>query len=167
MTGADKLAERVIRALADRGQTVGTAESLTGGLVVAGLTSVPGSSIVVRGGVCAYDAQVKHNVVGVRAESLASGAVNPAVARELAAGARALFRCDWGIGTTGVAGPDPSADAGVGTVHVAVAGPGAVGAHRPLQLAGDRTTIRASTVREALTLLNELLSSGAEPPLLD
>lgn len=175
------LAAEVVASLRSRGQTVATAESLTGGLVVAALTTVPGSSEVVRGGVCAYHPDVKANIVGVSREALSRGAVNARVAEELASGCRRALGADYGLGTTGVAGPDPSDGCAVGTVFIAVAeGPdrrvASVGsAHgtgppgpdgerteqvmsRALALEGDRDTIRANTVREVLSMLAELLA---------
>nr|WP_208304380.1 nicotinamide-nucleotide amidohydrolase family protein [Dermatophilus congolensis] len=151
----------VVAALLDAGQTVATAESLTGGLVVAGLTAVPGSSSVVRGGVCAYSSEVKARVVGVSQSALAAGAVNAEVAGELAVGAVRLFGAQWGVGTTGAAGPDPSEDAQVGTVFVAVHGPqGEVGCQtvvERLSLTGDRGAIRFATVEAAFRLLRQRL----------
>ena len=98
----------LIAALADRGVTVATAESLTGGLVCAALTAAPGSSAVVRGGVVAYDVAVKSQVLGVDADLLARlGAVHPDVALQMARGVRRVVGADYGVATTGAAGPDP------------------------------------------------------------
>lgn len=175
------VATEVVTALRRRGETVATAESLTGGLVVAALTTVPGSSEVVRGGVCAYHPDVKADVVGISREALRHGAVNGRVAEELASGCRRALGADYGLGTTGVAGPDPSDGCSVGTVFIALAegpdrrvgviGPdesvGAAGAHpehtervmsRALSLEGDRDTIRENTVREVLGMLAEHLA---------
>ena len=89
------------------GQSVACAESLTGGLVCGALTEVPGASAVVRGGVVSYATDVKAGVLGVDPGLLASlGAVNAEVARQMAQGVPVLAS-DWGLATTGVAGPDP------------------------------------------------------------
>lgn len=123
---AGDLAVRVLDLLAERGETLAVAESLTGGLVAGLLTGVPGASRVLRGSVTAYATGVKQELLGVESALLrARGAVDPEVARQMAGGARRLLRADWGIATTGVAGPAPQDGAPVGTVFVAVAGPSA------------------------------------------
>lgn len=128
-----------------RGLTVATGESLTAGLVAATLAEVPGCSAVLRGGVVAYQPDVKADLLGVPAEALDRGIVSEQVARGLAEGAARVLRSDIGIGTTGVAGPDPHDGQPVGTVWIAVTALGttrAVGLH----LAGDREQIRRQTV---------------------
>lgn len=154
-------AAEVVEELRRRGATVATAESLTGGLVVAALTTVPGSSEVVRGGFCAYHRDVKADVVGVSEEALHGGAVTARVAEELAAGCRDRMGADYGIGTTGVAGPAPSDGCDVGTVYIAISGSengSEWSASRRLWLTGDRDMIREKTVRESLGMLAERLS---------
>lgn len=149
----------LVRALAQAGQTVATAESLTGGLVAARLTSVPGASAVVRGGVVAYASQVKESVLGVDAGLLLSGgAVQSGVAEAMATGVRRLLGSTWGLATTGVAGPDPQDGQPVGTVFVAVAGPAGVRVEH-LVLTGDREQIRKATVASVLTLLADQLTT--------
>lgn len=121
----DPVAELLVRRLAAAGQTVACAESLTGGLVCATLVSVPGASAVVRGGVVAYAVDAKAALLGVDPDLLGRvGAVDPEVAAALARGAARVLGATWGVGTTGVAGPDPSDGMPVGTVFVAVSGPG-------------------------------------------
>lgn len=139
--------------LRELGLTVGTAESLTGGLVAAALTSVPGSSAVVRGGVVAYASAVKASVLGVDPDVLAAqGAVCEPVAAQLAAGACRVLGCDVGLATTGVAGPDPADGQPVGTVFVAAAGPWGIAVARHA-LTGDREQVRARSVDAVLALL--------------
>lgn len=146
-------AQRAVEALRSAGQTVGTAESLTGGLVVAALVDVPGASAVVRGGVVAYAADVKTDVLGVDPDVVATrGTVDPETARQMAVRARELLGTDWGVSTTGVAGPDPSEGKPVGTVHVGVAGPDGVDVV-DLALTGTRREIRDRTVADALSHL--------------
>ncbi|KQX56112.1 MULTISPECIES: CinA family protein [unclassified Streptomyces] len=159
-------AARVLALLAERGHTLAVAESLTGGLVAAELTGVPGASAAFRGSVTAYATALKHELLGVDAALLAErGAVDPEVALQMAAGARARLGADWGISTTGVAGPDPQDGQPVGTVYVAVAGPAATGARAgkvvSLRLNGDRADIRRESVRSVLELLHEELSGNA------
>jgi nicotinamide-nucleotide amidase len=147
------LAGTAIGLLIARGETVATAESLTGGLVAAALTSVPGSSAAVRGGVVAYATELKAALLGVPPDLLERhGAVHGAVAEAMAEGARDRLGASTGVATTGVAGPDPAEGKPVGMVFVAVAGPGGL-ASRQLALAGDREAIRAATVESVLGLL--------------
>lgn len=151
---ARDVAAALLAALAERGWTVATAESLTGGQVAATLVDVPGASRSLRGGVVAYATDVKGSVVGVDPDLLAAhGAVHPEVARQLAERVRSVVGADVGLGTTGVAGPDPQDGFSPGTVHVAVATPERT-VVRTLALTGDRAAIRAATcaavLREAL-----------------
>ncbi|WP_407649723.1 CinA family protein [Goodfellowiella coeruleoviolacea] len=156
LTGLGLAADRVaalVRALRERGQTVAAAESLTGGLVTAALSAIPGASAVLRGGLVVYATDLKHALAGVAADLLAEhGAVHPEVAAQLAAGARQRCGADWGLGLTGVAGPDPQDGVAPGTVHLALAGPG-VATQRTLVLPGERRVIRAGAVAAALDLL--------------
>ena len=155
---AHSVAAAAIGLLIQRGLTVGTAESLTGGLIAATLTSVPGASAVVRGGVVAYAADVKASLLGVPAALLSRvGTVHPDVAAAMAAGAIDRIGVNIAIAVTGVAGPDPVDGLPVGTVHVALSSPAGM-RHRPLRLTGDRTGIRRATVAHALSLLVGVLS---------
>ena len=143
----------IVDALRGTGQTVATAESLTGGLLCATMVDVPGASDVLRGGVVAYLPETKSDVLGVDPGLLERvGTVHPDVAAAMAEGVVRLMGSTWGVATTGVAGPDPSEGKPVGTVHVAVAGPGGV-ATRDLSLSGDRSLVREQTVDAALSLL--------------
>lgn len=162
MTAAQELAVDVLAVLEERGQTVAAAESLTGGLVVAELTAVPGASAMVRGSVTAYATEVKRDVLGVDGPLLAGrGAVDPEVAAQMAQGIRALLGADWGIATTGVAGPTEQDGKPVGTVFVAVAGPAGAGGVRELSLDGDRRSVRQESVRAVLALLLRELTENA------
>ena len=151
----------VVRLLTVKGETLAVAESLTGGLVAAEITSVPGASKVFRGSVTAYATELKHELLGVDAAVLAArGAVDPQVAAQMAAGVRKALGTDWGIATTGVAGPEPQDGQAVGTVFVAVDGPlradsGSAGGGKveALRLNGDREEIRRESVRSVLALL--------------
>jgi nicotinamide-nucleotide amidase len=151
-SGLDMVLRRLIGALKERGQTIATAESLTGGLVGGALTDVPGVSAVYRGGVVVYATDLKAELAGVPEDLLAAvGPVHPDTAAALATGVRQRLGATYGLATTGVAGPDPQAGIAAGTVYVSAAGPGAVQV-RKLQLTGDRTTIRRGSVRAALEL---------------
>lgn len=154
-------AARVLRLLERRGASLAVAESLTGGLVAAELTSVPGASRSFRGSVTAYATEVKALVLGVDPGLLADrGAVDPDVARAMAEGVRRTLDADWGAATTGVAGPDPQDGKPVGTVYVAVAGPDGAEV-LPLRLEGDRAGIRAAATAAVLALLDRSLGTGA------
>ncbi|MDX6258131.1 MAG: nicotinamide-nucleotide amidase [Frankiales bacterium] len=155
MTGA---AESVVARLTERGLTVAVAESLTGGLLGAALTEVPGASAVFRGGVTAYATELKARLLGLDAGLLTEhGPVDPRVASGMAEGVRRLMQADWGLSTTGVAGPSAQDGAPIGTVFVGCSGPpGTV--VRQLALSGDRAKIRAASVASALELLLEQLT---------
>jgi PncC family amidohydrolase len=149
----DELAQAAIRLLRRERTTIATAESLTGGLVAAALTSVPGASTVFVGGIIAYSAELKARLLGVPAELLDRvGTVDPDVALAMARGARQRLGAMVGVATTGVAGPDPVGDQPVGTVHVAVSFAERE-LRRPLRLQGDRAQIRHETVTHVLRLL--------------
>ncbi|MEU9383141.1 CinA family protein [Streptomyces sp. NPDC048279] len=160
-------AAELVRLLTVRGQTLAVAESLTGGLVAAEITTVPGASKAFRGSVTAYATELKHEVLGVDATLLAQrGAVDPQVAAQMAAGVRKALGADWGLATTGVAGPEPQDGRPVGTVYVAVDGPLAAGSGsaaggkvEALRLNGDRAEIRRESVRSVLALLLRELAS--------
>lgn len=155
-------AGRLVAALTARRLTIGCAESLTGGALVARLVDVPGASAVVRGGVVSYATDVKASVLGVdRARLAAVGPVDPEVARQMAAGARRVLGgegqdADIGVATTGVAGPDPQGGRAVGTVYIAVSADG-VDVVREFAFDGDRARIRASTVDAAIALVLSVL----------
>jgi nicotinamide-nucleotide amidase len=149
------LVERLIRAR----RTVAVAESLTGGLVMAALTSVPGASATVRGGVVAYATAVKREVLGVDDELLDSaGAVDAEVAMQMADGARETIGADFGVATTGVAGPDGQDGKAPGVVFVAVSTPFGRW-NRELLLDGDRDAIRTRSSIAALELLSDVLAA--------
>jgi nicotinamide-nucleotide amidase len=146
----------LVGALKTRGETVATAESLTGGLVAALLTSVPGSSAVVRGGLVVYATALKHELAGVDDDLLAEyGPVHPDVAAQLADGARVVCGATWGIGLTGVAGPDPQNGIEPGVVHIGVSGPERAEV-RTIGVDGNRHQVRAAAAGAALDLLRAL-----------
>ncbi|MEV6972854.1 CinA family protein [Kitasatospora sp. NPDC093806] len=155
------LAARAHAALRAEGGTVAVAESLTGGLLAAALVDVPGASATFRGSVTAYATELKASVLGVDEGLLAvHGPVHPVVARQMAEGVRKLLGATYGLATTGVAGPEPQDGRAVGTVYLAVAGPGGSLVTSP-RLSGERATIRHGAVTAALELLVGRLPSGA------
>ena len=153
----------VVQALRRAGLSIATAESLTGGLLCAALTDVPGASAVVRGAVVAYATDLKAQVLGVDPDLLArEGAVHEDVARQMAVGVRTALGADVGVATTGVAGPDPQDGQPVGTVFVAAARDGEVVVRR-LALAGDRLGIRHEAVAAALDLVAAVVRGTEDP----
>lgn len=160
MSRGEPAAAHALRLLGARGQTLAVAESLTGGLVAAELTAVPGASLVFTGSVTSYATRLKRDLLGVDGALLAErGAVDPSVAEAMARGVRDRLGADWGLATTGVAGPDPQDGKPVGTVYVAVASAD-VTTTRALSLDGDRAAIRAATVTAALGLLIAALTGS-------
>lgn len=146
--------------LAGRGLTVATAESLTGGSVADLVSGAPGASATFLGGVVSYATEVKKDLLGVPEQVIAEyGVVSAPCAAAMATGVRDLLRSDYGLSTTGVAGPDPQEDKPVGLVYVGVAGPSGVDTHE-LELSGDRATIRAEATERAVTLLLEAVVHG-------
>ncbi|MBI5067866.1 MAG: competence/damage-inducible protein A [Deltaproteobacteria bacterium] len=153
-TGKDELAQLVVARLLARGEKVAVAESCSGGMLAQVLTSVPGASAVFDLGVVAYANEMKAEVVGVPASLLqAHGAVSEPVARALAECVRQRGRATWGVGITGIAGPTGgSPDKPVGTVHLALAGPGGT-EHWWRKYPGDRDRIRSTAAYDALNQL--------------
>lgn len=144
----DETIERVLlRLLSDLEYTIGTAESMTGGLVSARLTELPGSSAVVRGGLVAYDSELKQKLLGV---TDIREVVNVETAMAVARGAQALLGVDVAISVIGSAGPEPL-EKPVGTVIIGVATPDDVRA-RELRFTGDRERVRTYATTAALQL---------------
>jgi PncC family amidohydrolase len=148
----------VLRALAERQLTLAVAEGDTGGLLLERLTTAPGSSAVILGGVVAYADGLKSQLLQVSAELLRQhGAVSAEAARAMAAGVRQLAGADIGLATTGIAGPGGATlTKPVGLAYVAAATADAV-LVREHHWHGDRHANRQSSVTAALALLEELL----------
>jgi nicotinamide-nucleotide amidase len=150
------------------GTTLTAAESCTGGLFSQRITAVPGSSDYFLGAAVTYSNGLKTQLVGVPAEMLAEhGAVSEPVARAMAEGARRTLGSDWAVGITGVAGPGGGSEAKpVGTVHLAVAGPGdGEIEHRQLRLPGDRNRVRRFSTQIVLEMLRRRLLAVAKESL--
>ena len=162
LTETGRAAADAVHRLVERRETVATAESLTGGLVAATIVEIPGVSAVFRGGLVVYATDLKAKLAGVPEGLLAErGPVDPDVAVALAAGARQRCGADWGLATTGVAGPDPQDGKPVGLVYVAVHGP-AHSAVRELRLGGNRDAVRTESVTRVLLLLSESLREASK-----
>lgn len=149
----------IIRLLLEAGQTVATAESCTGGMLGKLLTDVPGSSGAYLGGVISYTCPVKERLLGVDHNTLEElGAVSKPVARQMAEGARTVIRADFGIGITGLAGPDSDGSGKpVGLVYVALAGEGWTICEE-LHLTGSRGDVRSAACEKALDMLRQALT---------
>ena len=156
------LAERLYRICLDRGVTVATAESCTGGLVAHAITEIAGSSAYYRGGFVTYADDVKRDALGVPADVLAAhGAVSAQVARAMAEGARARLSTDLAVAITGIAGPGGgSAEKPVGLTYVAVADGAGVDVRRH-QWTGDRSTNKRDSAVAALELVLERLETAS------
>jgi PncC family amidohydrolase len=154
-----ELPARVLALLQERGETLATAESLTGGRLAAALTGVPGASKTFVGGVVAYATSVKQDLLGVPASLVERyGVISAECALAMARGAAGVTGAAWGIGTTGVAGPDAQDGHPPGTVHVGLVGPG-VSTALALELVGGREAIQDRTCMEALSALEGMLST--------
>ena len=147
-------AERLVGALAEKGLTCSTAESCTGGGVGFAITAVAGSSAVFWGGVVSYDNSVKHGVLGVPEEILATkGAVSSECAAAMAEGARRLIKTDLAVSITGIAGPGGgSADKPVGLVWFGLASEAGTVTEKNV-FPGDREAVRSAAIEHALRLL--------------
>jgi nicotinamide-nucleotide amidase len=155
--------EQVLELCRTRGLTLSTAESCTGGLVAARLTSVPGSSDVVLGGIVAYADEVKLTELDVPAELIERhGAVSAEVAAAMARGARTRLGADVAVSVTGIAGPGGGTpEKPVGLVYLHAEGPeGGLG--REFSFPGDRGSIRSRSVVGALHLVRRLLTQSAD-----
>jgi len=148
------LINELFKLLKTRGLTIAAAESLTGGLFQAQLTSLAGASGVLKGGVICYTNEAKINIVKVRKETISgAGAVSAACAKELAENVAELLGADIGISFTGVAGPDELEGQPVGTVFVGIHVKGKPTVAEKLQLAGTREINRVRAVKHGCRLL--------------
>lgn len=154
MTSKAKLVHDLLK---ERGETVATAESLTGGQLAVLLTAAPGASDTFLGGVVSYATGVKVDLLGVDPGIVERhGVVSAECARAMARGVRALMGSSYALSTTGVAGPERQDDKPPGTVYVGVAGPDG-DTTLSLELVGERAAIRDRTCEEALSALEGIL----------
>ena len=156
----ESLDEVVTGLLKERGLTLSAAESCTGGLFSKHMTDLPGSSAYFRGGVVSYATDLKHSILGVKAETLETyGAVSEETAREMAEGCRKVCGSDLAISITGVAGPDKD-DRGndVGTVYIALAHKGGTICKKVFAgLGRGRGRVRSGAVQNTFDLLRRFL----------
>ena len=153
---------RVGPLLLQRGATMASAESCTGGLIGHLVTNVPGSSDYYLGGVIAYANEVKQNILGVRAETLASvGAVSQETAIQMAHGVCRLLGADYGLSVTGIAGPTGATPGKpVGLVYIGLVGPGVERCERHVW-GQDRVGNKVASARRALQMLIEHLEQDS------
>lgn len=157
----DHPAAAVHALLLGRGETVASAESLTGGGLADLLSGPPGASSSYIGGVVSYSTSLKESVLGIPADLVREhGVVSAECAEAMAAGVLRLAEATWGVSTTGVAGPTEQEGKPVGTVFVGVAGPIGVQSAE-LQLDGDREAVRAQTCLLALDQLRTAIHRGS------
>ncbi|GAA1150226.1 CinA family protein [Nocardioides aquiterrae] len=157
------LLKRVHLLLRAAGQTVATAESLTGGRLAVALTDIPGASETYLGGVVTYATELKASVLDVDQQIIEEhGVVSPECAKAMASGVRALTGATFGIATTGVAGPADQEGKPPGTVFVGISGPGLLEAVA-LELPGKREQVQERTVREALDAFEAILRREETP----
>jgi PncC family amidohydrolase len=150
------IAATLMATLTVRGDTLATAESITGGLLAGLLTGVPGASAVYLGGVVSYATAVKKDLLRVPGDIVEThGVVSARCAEAMAFGVRELVRATYALSTTGVAGPESQEGKPVGTVYVGLSGPDGTRSVA-LHLDGDRAEIRQNTCAAAIS---ELLSA--------
>ena len=153
-----ELATTVVNQLKKSGKTLAVAESLTGGGLGAAITEVAGSSEVFLGGITTYSDLSKSKLLEVSKKMITKHtAVSEEVAKEMAANARNLFKSDYAISTTGVAGPGKAYGKTAGTVWMAIASKKEVIAIE-LSISGDRATVRNATIESALATFSRILS---------
>jgi nicotinamide-nucleotide amidase len=156
----ETLEAQVGAVLRQRGWTIGTAESCTGGLIMHRLTNIAGSSAYVLGGVVAYSNAVKQSLLNVKSGTLiAHGAVSEHTAQEMALGARALLKCDIAVSVTGIAGPGGGTDEKpVGLTYIAVAGRDDLLTWQRNIWEGDREAVKRASADAALRLVLDSLA---------
>ena len=160
----NELAAKVIRTLGQRTLHLAVAESITGGLIGATLTTVPGASKVYLGGVVSYATRLKSQLLGVPVDTIAAHTVvSEEVAIEMAVGLQERTNADWVIAVTGVAGPDPPEGHDPGEVWICVLGPRIASLPQfqqteRFQFEGEREAVRAQTVDAAFTMLLRVVS---------
>ncbi|MBI2704984.1 MAG: competence/damage-inducible protein A [Actinobacteria bacterium] len=155
-TDDESMEQVVLRLCQARGITLGTAESITGGLIAQRLTDVPGASSVFRGGVVSYSSDVKHDLLGVPRGPV----VSDEAAEAMALGACRVLGCDASVAATGVAGPEPQEGHKPGTVFLATCVDGEAGSLM-VRLPGDRERVRQFSCISVLDVLRRRLLARA------
>lgn len=151
-----QISEETVRAFRERGLTLGTAESLTGGMIAASIAGVSGASAVLMGGIVSYDPRVKHELLGVEQSVIDTvGVVSVPCARQMAQGARRALKTDVAVSATGIAGPTGgTAEIPVGTVFIGVSSANGTRVEE-CHFTGDRQSVREQSVCRALEMALE------------
>ncbi|WP_257351472.1 competence/damage-inducible protein A [Pseudalkalibacillus decolorationis] len=156
------LVDEVLKTLKVRNETISCAESLTGGFFGHEITKISGAGQVLQGGIICYQNEIKEQQLKIPKQVLdQDGAVSEACAKLMAENVRELFNSDYGIGFTGVAGPNEMEGKPSGTVFIGIATPKGTFVY-PLRLAGDRNAVRTRTINYGLFYLKKLLESTGE-----
>lgn len=156
MSTTKQQVEQIISYLADRGETISVAESLTAGGLANMLTSASGSSAVFVGGITAYRNEIKSTMLDVSPKVIEEHTVvSEEVANEMADGARKIFATTWAISTTGAAGPEPLEGHQPGSVWIAIRGP--INQAIQLNLEGGREQVRNGTISTAIGTFARIL----------
>lgn len=154
------LAKAIKESLEQRGEMMATAESCTGGLIASSIVDIPGSSAVLAGGIVAYQNEIKVKLLDISADTIDKhGVVSGETVKEMAAGARKKFGCEWAVSTSGIAGPG-GAEPGkpVGTVWIAVASSLQNEAFCEV-FSGNRNEVREKSVYKAMQLLLNFINN--------
>ena len=153
MTDLQRISEEVIHLFTQKGLTLGTAESLTAGMIAASAACVSGASAVLMGGVVSYDSRVKHEVLGVERSIIDTvGVVSEPCARQMAEGARRVLKTDIAVSATGLAGPGGGTpETPVGTVFIGVSSAKGTRVDE-CHFEGDRQSVREQSVVHALKM---------------
>ncbi len=159
MNDIETLSAEVVARFAAAGKTIGTAESLTAGMISASVASVSGASAVLMGGIVSYDPRVKHELLGVPQEVIDTvGVVSEPCAKQMALGAREALKVDIAVSATGIAGPTGgTAETPVGTVFIGVSSERGARAEKFL-FEGSRQEVREASVCAALNMALEELA---------
>ena len=153
-------AEFIVSELTKRGESIGVAESITGGHLSGALIDISGASNIFAGGIVAYSNLLKISDLNVSPELLDEfGAASAEVAQAMASGAQSKFAATWGLSTTGVAGPGPHNGREAGTVWIGIAGPGVLTAINPVISSElSRNQVRSESVAGALMAFARILN---------
>jgi nicotinamide-nucleotide amidase len=153
-------AEFIVSELTKRGESIGVAESISGGHLSGALIDIAGASNIFAGGIVAYSNLLKVSDLNVSPKLLDEfGAVSIEVAQAMALGAKDKFAATWGLSTTGVAGPGPHNGRPAGTVWIGIAGPGVLTAINPVISSElSRNQVRSESVAGALMAFARILS---------
>jgi nicotinamide-nucleotide amidase len=148
------LAEETVRLAVGKGVTLGTAESLTAGLIAATIAEISGASAVLMGGIVCYDPRIKRELLGVAQSVIdGEGVVSEPCARQMAQGARVALHTDYAVSATGIAGPrGGTPETPVGTVFIGCASPASTRVEQ-YRFIGDRAAVREQAVERALQML--------------